>query len=663
MLRVLFAASLAGACAAGVAGCGVSKPAGGTGGTGGAGGKGGAGGSAGAAGLGGAAGAAGAGGPAQKLTILHTGDMHSHLMGHSPEADYSPATVGDDATIGGMARLATAITNAKTAAAAAGTPTLLLDAGDFTMGTLFELLETSQAPELQFMQALGYDAAAIGNHELDWTPKGLAGILAAATKGGMTIPLLASNMNFSASDAGDDELAQLATNNVIRKSFVKTVGTLKVGFFGLLGADAVTVTPQAAPLTFDPIATSAAAMVADLRDVQKCDLVIALSHSGVAANGKGEDADLVTGVPGGAAGVPGIDIIISGHTHVALEQPEQVINPSTGRGTWIVSAGSYIERLGELKVTVTPAAAAGAQPTVTVDSYVLHKIDDTIPGDAATQAAVDAYITGLDASLQTAAGVTYKTVVATTAGDLALPAYQEAPVGNLVTDGYRAIAAALLPSATDPVAFAFEANGQLRSPILKGTTGQIWFADLFRVTPIGIGPNMVPGFPLVTFYLNAKDIRSGLELGAAGEIVPDQYFLQISGLKTTFDMSKPLFGRVSSLAIAASTPGGADTPLDVTNTTTCYKVVATNYVAGLLGVVKSFTKGVLEVTAKDKDCVTPIDPTTRFIDADPATAGVQELKHWQAVAKYVSMFPPATAGGPPVVPAAYTAVQGRITTK
>src|SRR3954469_7151313 len=108
MLRALFAASLAGAWS--VAGCGVSKPAGG---------KGGAGVGGGAGGGGGTSGAAGAGGPAQKLTILHTGDMHSHLMGHSPEADYSPATAGDDATLGGMARLATAIKNAKTAAAAA----------------------------------------------------------------------------------------------------------------------------------------------------------------------------------------------------------------------------------------------------------------------------------------------------------------------------------------------------------------------------------------------------------------------------------------------------------------------------------------------------------------------------------------------------------------
>jgi len=537
---------------------------------------------------------------------------------------------------------------------------LLLDAGDFTMGTLFELLETSQAPELQFMQKLGYDVATIGNHELDWTPKALAGILDAATKAGVTIPLVASNMKFSDTDAGDDDLAKFAAANVIRKSFVKTVGTLKVGFFGLLGSDAVTVTPQAAPLTFDPIATAAAAMVAELRDVQKCDLVIALSHSGVAANGKGEDAELVTGVTNGAAGVAGIDIIISGHTHVALEQPVRVTNPSTGRGTWIVSAGSYVERLGELKVTVTPAAVAGAQPTVTVDSYVLHKMDDTILGDTTTQAAVDAYITGLDSTLMTTAGVTYKTVVATTGDNLPLPEHQEAPVGNLVTDAYRTIAAALEPSA--PAVFGFEANGQLRSPILKGTTGQIWFADLFRITPIGIGPDTVPGYPLVTFYLNAKDIRSGLELGAAGELLPDQYFLQISGLKATIDMSKGVFGRVTGLAIPG-VGGAPDTALDVTDTSKCYKVVATNYVAGLLGVVSTFTSKALEVTAKDKDCVTPVDPTIRFVDADPTKAGVQELKQWQAVAKYVSMLPPATAGGPPVVPAAYATAQGRIVVK
>ena len=118
-------------------------------------------------------------GTPQKLLILHTNDIHSHLMGFAPEADYTPGTPNDDATRGGMARLAAAIGGAKASAAAEGTPVLLLDAGDFMMGTLFEFLATQASAELAMMHALGYDATTIGNHELDWTPHGLAGILGA----------------------------------------------------------------------------------------------------------------------------------------------------------------------------------------------------------------------------------------------------------------------------------------------------------------------------------------------------------------------------------------------------------------------------------------------------------------------------------------------------
>src|SRR5262249_46227386 len=146
---------------------------------------------------------------------------------------------------------------------------------------------------------------------------------------------------------------------------------------------------------------------------------------------------------------------------------------------------------------------------VAVDNYTLLNIDDAIPGDATTQGAVDTFIAGLDMSLMSS-GLAYKKVLASTGADLALPARAEAPVGNLVTDAYRQITAAVQP--TDPPAIAVDANGQLRASIAKGTTGKIWFADLFRVTPLGIGPDQIPGYPLVTFYLNAKDIRSGFEL-------------------------------------------------------------------------------------------------------------------------------------------------------
>ena len=588
------------------------------------------------------------GGVPQKLVILHTNDIHSHLMGASPELDYTPATLNDDATVGGIARLVSAISAAKRKAATDGKEVLLLDAGDFMMGTLFEFLGASSAVELQFMQALGYDATTIGNHELDWTPHGLAGILQAAVTHGVTLPILASNMNFSATDPGDDDLKAFAdpTTGVIKTKLVKTVGTLKIGFFGLLGSDAVQVTPQAKPLTFDPIATAAARMVTELRDIDKVDLVIALSHSGIDHAGKGEDADL-------AAQVDGIDIIVSGHTHETLTSPVTVQGPSGGK-TLIVTAGAYEQYLGKLEVTVKRSATAGGAPVVTVDNYTLMPMDDTIMGDAPTQAMVDAYVAGIDTALGPA-GLAYKKVVAETAANLPLPAYQEAPIGNLVTDAYRTIVGALQP--TEPPVIAVEGNGQLRSDIAKGKTGQIWFADLFRVSPIGIGPDQKPGYPLVTFYLSAKDIRSGLELGAAPELVNNEFFLQVSGLKVTYDMTKPPFGRVSSLKLV--TPTG-DEDIGVTNTTTCHKVVTTSYVAGLLGVVSTFTKGALSVIAKDQTCTTPVDPTIRYVDADPNTAGVQEIKHWQAFVKYVSGLPDTNGNSIPDVPAAYLTTQGRI---
>ena len=180
------------------------------------------------------------------VTILHTNDLHSHLQGHAPEADYTPATMGDDVTIGGYARMATAIGTHKTMAVAAGNDVLLVDAGDFMMGTLFELGGTTGAVELKMMQAVGYDAAAIGNHEYDWTTRGLAGILKAAytVEPKVTFPLLASNLQFSATSPDDDELAMFQDPGPIKKKFVKTLpGGLKVGFFGLLGQQAQTLRP------------------------------------------------------------------------------------------------------------------------------------------------------------------------------------------------------------------------------------------------------------------------------------------------------------------------------------------------------------------------------------------------------------------------------------
>jgi 5'-nucleotidase len=291
---------------------------------------------------------------------------------------------------------------------------------------------------------------------------------------------------------------------------------------------------------------------------------------------------------------------------------------------------------------------------VTLDDYMLLDIDDSIPGDATTQSGLEQFVQGIDAAL----GIRhlgYRQVVAETPADLPFPFYQEAPIGNLVADAYRSVVSALEP--TRPPALAFDADGQIRAPIVKGKTGEVWFSDLFQVLPIGIGPDQVPGFPLVSFYLNPKDIRSGLELNGVPQLVGSDLFLQLSGMKVELDGSKPPFQRVSRLALVTDS---AEQELDITDTSTCYRVVTTNYVAGLLSLVGSVTGGALSVVAKDADCATPIDPTTRFVDVDPLSPGVQELKHWQALLEYLSKLPDTDADGIPDVPSSYATAQGRI---
>ena len=111
---------------------------------------------------------------AQDLVILHTNDLHSHINGFAPETDYSPLTLNDDDTKGGFARIAGLIDEQKQVY---GSKLLVVDAGDFLMGTLFQTLETKTGFQLHLMKKMGYDVVALGNHEFDFGPNTLAQII------------------------------------------------------------------------------------------------------------------------------------------------------------------------------------------------------------------------------------------------------------------------------------------------------------------------------------------------------------------------------------------------------------------------------------------------------------------------------------------------------
>jgi len=582
----------------------------------------------------------------RRLILLHTNDLHDHLMGFAPTADYSPETVNDDATVGGAARLRAVIERER--AAAGDTPVLLVDAGDFLMGTVFTMLNRTHAPQLALLQEAGYDAVTLGNHELDWGPAGLAAVLEKGIESGFTVPVLCANARLSTDEPGDDEIAQLYDSGAIRPHLVRVLDNgLRVGIVGLLGPDAYAVSPRSAPIVFDEDmdahVESAQAAVNALRASADLDLVIALAHEGGDDEGVGEISQL-------AAGLHDVDVVIGGHTHVALSERTMVGD------TAIAQTGSFGTHVGRLELAIDDDGK------VSVVDYRLLPVDDAIAGHAATQDVVEGFIGALDDRLggyslgEGGKPLSFRSVLAETSFELTQTPFQEHPLGDLVSDAYLTAVAAL-PGSHPRV--AVEASGVIRDDLVGGETGALWFADVFRVLPLGEDADGVVGYPLVTYYLTNRDLKAGMEITAAAAILHKaelaKYFLQVSGMTVEYRATGPLFDAVAAIRL-----DGDDEPLEWEDDD-CHEVVSNLYVAQLLGAVGDLSGGMLSMTAWQQGCETPVtDWLAQRVDADPEAEGVQELKTWHALARSLASFPDEDDDGVPDLPSRYADVEGRI---
>ena len=265
------------------------------------------------------------------ITILQTTDLHHHANGTDHVGlDVDPATgMGKS---GAYARISAYVSYVR---ANAGRPVVLVDSGDWTMGTFYDLTLASNPLALYFLDLMQYDCVTLGNHEFDYTSAGLAQILGAAQSSfGFKTPIVASNMNLGGSAA----LAPFAGDGkAIQSTRVQQLSNgLKVGYIGLMGKAAAQEATASAPVSFTDFSAQYAlvqAMIDDLRNTKGVQVVIVLSHSGTDASGtSGEDVDL-------ARHVKGIDVIASGHTHTSLTSAHAVTN-----GTWttqIIDAGAY----------------------------------------------------------------------------------------------------------------------------------------------------------------------------------------------------------------------------------------------------------------------------------------------------------------------------------
>ncbi len=253
------------------------------------------------------------------LTILHTNDMHSRI-------DPFPYDGGKYAGKGGMARRAQLIKEIRSQEA----QVLLLDAGDIFQGTpYFNMFEGEL--EFKLMSQMKYDAATLGNHDFDNGISGLQKQLPHAD-----FPFITSNYNFQ----------DTSLNNRFQPYRVFQKGALSVGVFGL-GIELQGLVAEkfyGNTKYIDPVPV-AREMVQQLRAME-CNLVICLSHLGYSyQHDKISDQKL-------AKQVSGIDLIIGGHTHTFMEEPEVVPGPN-GHNTLINQVGFGGINLGRIDYKFT----------------------------------------------------------------------------------------------------------------------------------------------------------------------------------------------------------------------------------------------------------------------------------------------------------------------
>ena len=178
------------------------------------------------------------------LTIIHSNDLHSHFLGAPPNIAYTPFVTGNDETIGGFARIATVI---KAVKQTRKNPVLVLDAGDFLMGSLFHMLSREHSFELRLLSMMGYDAVTLGNHEFDLKPDGLARILSTAHRLRQIPPIVLSNAVFSQESNKDDSLEKIFARGIVKPYLVLEKEGLRIGIFGIMGKNAAEVAPFASP--------------------------------------------------------------------------------------------------------------------------------------------------------------------------------------------------------------------------------------------------------------------------------------------------------------------------------------------------------------------------------------------------------------------------------
>lgn len=540
-----------------------------------------------------------------ETTILFTHDMHSHFL---------PIENADGSESGGYARLKTAIDREK----AAHPDALVLDGGDFSIGTLIQTLYTSQAAELRTMGAMGYDATTMGNHEFDHKGTGFAEMLNAAVESGDVLPAMLCANYTPADDNPDRDFIQQAMDSYgVRETMILERGGITYGLFGIMGVDSDDCAPTSGFTLEDP-AAAAQRCVESLRS-QGAEFIICLSHSGTVSDPEKSEDELL------AKNVDGIDVIISGHTHTRLDEPI-VVND-----TYIVSAKQYSEYLGSITLQRI------SDGSLRLADYRLIPIDETIEADAAIAAMVEQWKDMVGETYLGRYGLTYDQVLTTTDFTLSTPrsgVQENNALGSLVADAFHWAMDNLAADDgyTGPTV-TVTADGVLRASL---RTGDITASDAFDVLSMGVGEDGTSGFPLVAVYLTGRELKAAMEVDASVTPIMPAAQLYMSGVSYKFNTNRMFFNRVvtGELATPMYQSGFQGSALTQIEDETLYRVVTGMYSAQMLGTVKDKSMGLLSLVPKDAQG----SPITDFTTCIVYDQNGNELKEWYALAAYLRNF-------------------------
>ncbi|NRB00344.1 MAG: 5'-nucleotidase C-terminal domain-containing protein [Rhodobacteraceae bacterium] len=459
------------------------------------------------------------------LHVLHINDLHSRIEPINRfDSTCSPDDNAEGKCFGGVARVATKINELRDALTADGQNVIVLDAGDQFQGSMMYTTYKGDA-EAEFMEAIGFDAMAVGNHEFDDGPEALAEFIDK-----VSFPVISGNIDVS----GSDVLAGKVANHTVLE-----VGGEKIGIISALATDTVDTSSPGDDVVFTDEATALAEDVAAL-EAEGVTKIIALTHVGL-------PKDIAI-----AEAVPGIDAVVGGHSHTYLSasDPKRAgayptwVSQEDGTLVPVVQAYAYSKYVGHLELTFDD------------NGDLVYASGDTIVLDASV--AEDEAIVARVAELNGPIEELKNTVVAESAdaieGSREVCRAVECPMGNLVAD-------AMLDRVKDQgVTIAIQNGGGLRASI---DSGEVTMGEVLTVLPFQN--------TLATFEGTGAMIVAALENGVSQVEEGAGRFPQVAGMKYVWDAAAEPGSRIVEVMVA---DGDGFAPIDPDAT---YLVVTNNY--------------------------------------------------------------------------------------